>query len=72
MSLFYLSTISTKFNKLALNKFAFWLQSVYHLRYKVLEPTVHPKATPINVSKSQTLYYLEPFLVEKERMGLTE
>ena len=39
------------------------------LRQMVLKPTLHPKATPINASQSPTLYYLEPFHVEKECIG---
>jgi len=35
-------------------------------KVEVLKPTPHPKATPINASQVPTLYYLEPFPIEKE------
>ena len=35
----------------------------------MLKPTPHPKATPINASQLPTLYYLEPFPMEKECPG---
>ena len=39
------------------------------LKQRVLKPTPHPKSTPTNASQSPTLYYLEPFPMEKECLG---
>jgi hypothetical protein len=35
--------------------------SPMYIKVEVLNPTPHPKPTPINASQLPTLYYLEPY-----------